>query len=913
MAFFKNFLKPKWQHDNPDIRRQAMTDLVSTEQLLTFIQQESEPELRQLAVERINDQNTLDELCSHNQTDVRETAQTRLLAMLLPDGQDISTITDSQVLMRIAGLTNDQSLRLAAIAGLTDEQERLQIASTHPVAKVRLAAAEGIQSPERLQQLLDHAQGKDKVVYRLCKERLATYKAEQEARDAQSRKIDHIILQAQQLNRLGYSPDFNGRLQVLNKQSAELNASMSAEQSSTLAQELAAATELLKQHEEEEKRLAEARSRAETAQQQQTELLTQVSTLLESAPAAEPEALQQQLQTIDQQWRDSQAEHKANSDSLRQYENQHQQILSISACLSQYEASQETLTRWLDTDLPADMKGLSRMIKSGKDWLKQFKWPLDHSQPEWIARIQERQTAATTALAELEQQQNSRIEVINQQLGKLEQLIQDGHLKDASKLYGQLNTGLRQVDSKLVHSQQRQIRSLGGKLGEMRDWQGFVTIPKKEALCDAMEALIDADTSPDVLADKIQVLQDEWKTLNSSQPDRELWQRFQAAGDKAFEPCRAYFATVAVQRQENVEHRNRLIDELTHYESALDWSQADWKVVQQTLDAARETFRSYSPVDRAAHKDTQQRFHDICDQIYAHLKNEFERNLDKKRALVELAESQIVEEDLSDAIDTIKQLQQDWKDIGITPRNADQKLWKQFRTHCDAVFNRLEQERVERKARINDVVQQAEELLAEAEALIQPETGMANANHRLSELEQDFNSLELPKSAHQRIRKGFSRVNDKLSNHQKEQQAAAEKARWLGLIDRLQALATGDENQWQQADDLPSGYSMEAFNTAWAQRADDHHDSDSGNENKNDNAEATDTCIQMEILAGINSPKTDKSRRMELQVQRLAQGIGQVTDTGEERQQLVAQWLTLPSSTAQGKRFCQAIEASLSA
>ena len=62
MAFFKNFLKPKWQHDNPDIRRQAMTDLVSTEQLLTFIQQEPEPELRQLAVERINDQNTLGEL-----------------------------------------------------------------------------------------------------------------------------------------------------------------------------------------------------------------------------------------------------------------------------------------------------------------------------------------------------------------------------------------------------------------------------------------------------------------------------------------------------------------------------------------------------------------------------------------------------------------------------------------------------------------------------------------------------------------------------------------------------------------------------------------------------------------------------------------------------------------------------------
>ncbi|MDO6749877.1 DUF349 domain-containing protein, partial [Gilvimarinus sp. 1_MG-2023] len=77
-----------------------------------------------------------------------------------------------------------------------------------------------------------------------------------------------------------------------------------------------------------------------------------------------------------------------------------------------------------------------------------------------------------------------------------------------------------------------------------------------------MEALIDADISPDVLADKIQVLQDEWKTLNSSQPDKALWDRFQAAGDKAFEPCRAWFADVARQREVNVERRNQLIEEL---------------------------------------------------------------------------------------------------------------------------------------------------------------------------------------------------------------------------------------------------------------------------------------------------------------------------------------------------------------
>ena len=901
MAFFKNFLKPKWQHENPDVRREAIADLDSTEQLLTFIQQESEAELRKLAVERISDEKTLDELCSHNQAEVRDTAQTLLLNLLLPEGKSIDDISDTRTLIRIAGLTSDHELRLAAIARLTDEDERLQIATTHAVAKVRLAAAEGIHDADRLHKLQHHAQGKDKAVYRLCKDRLTVYKAEQEAREAQNRKIEHIIQQAQQLNRLGYGPDFNGRLQVLNKQFAEFKDSMTADQATLLDQELTSATEILKQHEEEEQRLAESRSRAEAAEKTQADILERLSSLLETAISSQPEALQQQLQAMDQEWRDSQSDSKASGDALRQYENQHQQVLTIQACLAQFAEHQEALDTWLSAALPGDMKGLKQIIKNADEWQKRFKWPAEQDQPAWIGSIRERKQHASEALSELEGQQKSRIETIDQQIAKLESLLQEGHLKDASRLYGQLNAGLRQVDSRLVQSQQRHVRSLGGRLGEMRDWQGFVTIPKKESLCEAMEALIDADISPDVLADKIQVLQDEWKTLNSSQPDRELWQRFQTAGDKAFEPCRAYFAEVAEQRQKNVDLRNQLIEELTHYEAAFDWARADWKVVQKTLDAARETFRSYSPVDRGAHKDTQQRFHDICDRIYAHLKEEFDRNLDQKRALIERAEAEIETEVLADAIETVKELQQQWKDVGITPRNADQKLWKQFRQACDAVFNRLEQERAERKARIDNVVQQAEELLAEAEALVQPDTDYHDARSRLSELEQGFAELELPKSAHQRIRKGFGRVNDTLSNIQQAQQTAAEKARWQGLIDRLQALASGDENQWQQASDLPSGYSLAAFEQAWDKRSDDNSDS----------AEATDLCIQLEILAGIDSPATDKARRMELQVQRLAQGMGQATDLDNERVQLVGQWLNLTVSNAQTQRFSNAVEASI--
>ncbi len=902
MAFFKKFLKPKWQHENPEIRRQALADLDSTEQLLTFLQQESDSELRILAVKRITDPDTLESLCSHQQSDVKEAAQAQRLDQLLPPGTSLQNISDSGILVRIAGLTKDQALRLEAIGYLTDETERLSIARTHAVAKVRFAAADGITQAELLQQLQDHAQGKDKAVYRLCKERLASYRAEQDARTALNQKIEHLIQQANQLNRLGYGPDFNGRLQVLNKQFTELENNMSREQSDSLSTELAAAANLLKEHDDEEQRLAESKAKAEQAHSQQHQILQQLSAVLASATETSPEALQQQLQALDTQWRDSQIDGKADADSLKAYENQHQQALNILACMTQYEQHKDALEQWLASNLPSDMKGLSTAVKASKDWQKRLKWPADREQPDWAAAITAKQQRASEQLSHLQEQQQSYINTIDKQIKTLEELLQNGHLKEASKLYSQANSSLRRVDSRAVQNQQRQIKSLGAQLGEMRDWQGFVTTPKKEALCEAMEALAEADISPDVLADKIQVLQDEWKTLNSSQPDRELWQRFQAAGDKAFEPCRAYFASVAEKRQQNVDLRNQLINELVHYESAFDWEKADWKVVQQTLDAARDTFRQYSPVDRAAHKDTQQRFHDVCDHIYSHLKAEFERNLETKRQLVKHAEEQIEVEHLPDAIDVIKALQQDWKTVGITPRNADQKLWKQFRTHCDAVFARLDQERADRRARIDGVVQEAEALLTDAEALLQSDLDSGEAHQRLTAIEQALAQHELPKSVHQRIRKGLIRVGDSLLNRQQQQQQEAEQAKWTGLLDRLKALAINDETLWHAAPMLPDHYQQAAFDTAWETR----HAEEAAS------PLALDICIQMEILAGMPSQAADQARRMELQVQRLSQGLGQVQDMDKERQLLIQQWLETAVPSPHAERFYRAVQSSIS-
>ncbi|MGB1091473.1 MAG: DUF349 domain-containing protein, partial [Oceanobacter sp.] len=866
MALFAKFLKPKWQHQDPDVRRKAIAELSAEQDLLACIEAEAIAELRAIAVKRLTNHQILEDLLAHSHKDVQDVARQHALSLLLPDSSQLDAIADTSVLIKIAGLTQDQTLRLAAIQRIQDEDERLNIARTHAVAKVRLAAAEGIRRQELLQQLLEHAQGKDKAVYRYCKDRLAEHKAEYEAKAAQQAKIEQLKENLAHLLRHGYGPEFTGRLQVFDRQAAQLDSHLNAEERDYIQGSLTQAKQILQQHAEEEAQRAEAEQAAKQAKEHQTTLLDQLERMLASSHAVfeDPSGWQQQRAVLDQSWQETQSALKASADQIRQFENQMQQVLMIQNAAEAYNAQREKLDADLAAELPADLKDLQRQLRRMNDWQAQFSWPESLPTPNWIHAIEARKDAINDKLDGLKSREQESLGKIKKQIEVLEAHLQGGHLKDANKSFSQLMNSLRMVDSRAAQDYQRQARALGAQLNEMRDWQGYVTQPKKEALCEAMEALVEADIAPDILADQIQALQEEWKTLQNTGPDKALWERFQAAGDKAFEPCRAYFAEVAQQREANVARRRQLTEELTAYEAAMDWDTADWQVVQKTLDAAREAFRSFSPVDRASHRETQDAFRAVCDKIYAHVQAEFDNNLAAKKQLVEQAAALLDLEDIGEAINGVKTLQQQWKTVGVTPRSADQKLWKQFREHCDAVFSQLDKQKAERKAAIDEVVTQAEQLLEQARQLVELDEPVSESRNQLQALEQACAEIELPKSAEIRMRKGFAAVADALIEKHQYQQQEAERARWQGLLDQLLAIANRDEEVKARIEDTPAAY-RPAVEKAW-QLIEGTEQADT-----RDEALIRDLCIQMEILTQQETPAQDQARRMELQVQRLAQ------------------------------------------
>jgi len=74
-------------------------------------------------------------------------------------------------------------------------------------------------------------------------------------------------------------------------------------------------------------------------------------------------------------------------------------------------------------------------------------------------------------------------------------------------------------------------------------------------------------------------------------------------------------------------------------------------------------------------------------------------------------------EDSRKAIDEVKELQRRWQTVGLVPRDEDHRLWEEFRQHCDAVFQRRQQEFTEYNAALEANKVQAAAACEELEGL----------------------------------------------------------------------------------------------------------------------------------------------------------------------------------------------------
>ena len=936
MSLIDSFTKPQWQHRKPEVRIAAIDQLDDPAVLLELVKTDPDPEVRAHALSRVNGSDQLDKLIDTLPQPLQQQARNQRLQQLLPDSKALPSITDDTVLIRIASLSEDPDLITAAIAQVGSQDIRMDLAGNHPVARVRLCAAQGIEDIDLLQQLALAAKHKDKAVFRHCKEKLEQHHAVEQAEAERQATILQLIERAGQLSKNVFSPEYKGRYLALEQKWQLLKTQVSPEQLQQIESALEICAALVREHAEAQAAEVERTSLVTDAEQSFPELISELEEIdRAAAPPLDSSAISElndQLNGIEDRWLAALRLAKATSEQTegcKRYLKNWRTMASTAQALlsrkSQLEKNQEE-TGKLDK---SDFLALQQQHKHTQKLISVLPWPDSHKEisPPPVQQLQERLERLEERMEALRQKEKQNLEQLELKFEELRKELETNHFKNADRALNKLRQVLRKLDPKHQQRYQHELRPLTARLNEIHDWQGFAIEPKKIELCERMKALAGSEEKAEVLARKIKTLQDEWKKLGALSPrrDQALWNDFKTAADKAYEPCKEAFAQKAVLCQQNYEQRMLLIAQLADYENKMAWpdkadvdqdpdSELDsggaapnWKMVQKTLDTAREAFKNIKPVDHKGERKSQKKLRKICDRIYTHIKLEYERNIALKGELVSRAQSLAGLEDLHQAIDQAKKIQREWKEVGMTPVSVDRQLWKEFRAACDAVFARLDEQRQQTHQAMSAQIEQAESLVQKAQSLLDSEDDEQRLHLRrdLAEIRAALREIELPRNVQQKVIKRLGDMEQKSRDIVSEIRHKSERESWQHLQEKMKACALKNMDEkkatdcWQQDSPLPKGIDGEVLEIFWQQGPGDTTEQ-----------ELKEGCIALEILIGIDSPAEDKDARMAYQMKRLVEGMGSgPTDTEQQLLEQINGFIALHPATEWLERFCNGVGA----
>lgn len=198
---------------------------------------------------------------------------------------------------------------------------------------------------------------------------------------------------------------------------------------------------------------------------------------------------------------------------------------------------------------------------------------------------------------------------------------------------------------------------------------------------------------------ELQVLHKIWKEdlgPVGKEHREEIWDRFSAATKIIHERRQDYFKNLDKIKEENLERKHAIINEINTLTENVSDNHGKLQQQIKKLEELREAFFTAGQVPQKVNSKTWnsfkaavREFNQHKNAFYKNLKKEQQENLDKKRALLEIAVSLKDSEDWDTTTSEMKRIQGQWKKIGHVPRKYSDKLWKEFKTACNHYFDRL--------------------------------------------------------------------------------------------------------------------------------------------------------------------------------------------------------------------------------
>lgn len=271
----------------------------------------------------------------------------------------------------------------------------------------------------------------------------------------------------------------------------------------------------------------------------------------------------------------------------------------------------------------------------------------------------------------------------------------------------------------------------------------------------------------------------------------EIWNTFSGLTKKIHDKRELLFEKQRGTESENLVKKQEIISKIQALATEKVEAHSLWQGQIDKVEALREAFfatgKVPSDVNEAtwsAFKNAVRDFNSLKNSFYKDIKKDQQDNLNKKLALVERAKALKDSEDFAGTTPIMKQIQEEWKQVGHVPRKYSDSIWKDFKEACNYYFDKVHAQRNEVNADEMEAFEKKKEYLETIKNFTLTGEHKADLDAIKAHIENWKGFGKVP-HARRHIEGKFNKILDALFDKLSLSKKDSEMARFNSRIDQL--------------------------------------------------------------------------------------------------------------------------------
>jgi len=920
---FSKFFKAKWQNKDSNIRISAINDelainVVEDKDILMTLLQEDENELvRRSVLLKINDFNIwLSASIENTNKKIREYALRQVEKILLGQSSIILSVDE-----KLTFITEHNNNALLEALLKIESNDELIIALFHKLDKPRLVHSlfkekksevvqlflvEKIDQKEALEKLLKFS-ASDKVtvvienkIAALTNAELKPIKIKKQVQLILAKFlalkdiVDYKDVLNKRVNIVAEWQSIEEELNCLSDDEVNLFNTKYQDIESQLSKVFVKKAEFYEQQLIEEKLLKDKTSDKEQFSLLINEHAHLVTTAIFENNEINEQEFNEKLDNIEQSLTNSVLNENEKKPFFSQLVKLREQLGKLPEIAQSVTEATHLVSKISQVALPTTTDELNEKSAIYNDWLGQWKQLNKKSSgilPDSIVNAYQQVVSQwDNALKPLLKEQSNKVHLAKKKLADVGRLISQGKFNAAFGVFKKAEHFYLQLSQSQQVRIQRDFDNIKEKIADLSDLEHFIATPRKQKLLEQVnELVVNPLDNPNEQASKVKAFRKTWNSLGHADDDVEktLNDEFNLACEQAFAPCRLFFSEQEKLRELHLVTRTALINSAKNLTESIEEDSVNFKAIDAELIKLQQQWRDAGEVDRNVYKELNSEFSKALKPVKLKVAGFHQTNTDQKQQLIEKAVLLSQLDDVHQAINQVKELQRQWKTIGYCGKHTENTLWQKFRTINDDIFSKrqaLQSVEKEEQAKLTNLLKDQLDNLA---TQIKESSSIAEFEQCKAQVSEIKIQAEQGKLRDNKLFKVMSELTTELVEAVEQAKEKKENEKWLNLF-------TCFENMSHLEHNVENSSEYSALPTVWKKQIGDVLTNTSP-------VDRSVKTLELEIIAGVESPAEFKAERMTVQVSLMKEQMSSGHRITNE--QALVEWLGLGALSEQDSSF----------